>query len=81
MQPANGSNPIGITSSSRIGAITIGQTTAGQSMARNMGLTQPPRRRGERDDQQINWVTLLVMTALVFVILAELRVIVKYIWG
>jgi hypothetical protein len=45
-------------------------------MARNMGLTQR-----ERDDQQINGVTLLVTAVLVFVILAELRVIAKYIWS
>ena len=45
-------------------------------MARNMGLAQR-----ERDDQQINWVTFLVMALLVFVILTELRIIAKYIWG
>ena len=44
---------------------------------RNLGLT----RREYRNDRQIDWVTLLVMAVLFFVIFAGLSVIAKYIFG
>jgi hypothetical protein len=44
---------------------------------RNMGLAP----REYRNDRQVDWITLLVMTALGIVIFAEFRVIAKYIFG
>jgi type VI protein secretion system component VasF len=44
---------------------------------RNMGIP----RREDRNDRQIDWVTLLVMVALLFVIFVGLSVIAKYIFG
>jgi hypothetical protein len=44
---------------------------------RNMGLP----RREYRSDRQIDWIAVLVMAVLLFVIFAGLSVIAKYIFG
>jgi hypothetical protein len=38
-------------------------------------------RREYRNDRQIDWIAVMVMTALTIVIFSEFRVIAKYIFG
>ena len=62
-------------------------------MARNMGLqqnysgsrqslpTMPTAQRAYSDNRQISWVTLIVTVGLVSVVLMEIQVIARYIFG